>query len=188
MSSLIYSNPFVPFLKPGHLVAVHPLTEFGVYKVPESASIELLPIKLINLATPYTDPITSPMKKEITTLDVDNDTLAAYRIGVYDDISIKIYQPAAVARFTDRQAPISITKSTTLAALQRGLYELLPEIYVFADKTRPTIEVTSYESNPYWARIFAVGFKYPVDKVGSSLEQFKDKPILHIRANVTPMK
>lgn len=191
--TFLYSSQLVPVLKPGHLVAVHPLSKFGVYRVPEDAIIELLPARTINLATPYTKSVpaytggaeTPLSTDEITDLDMDKNVLAHYKFGVIDNVEVEVYQGAgAVANFVTKKQVLRINNANTAAAIHNGSYFQLPEFYVFEDTVRPTFKVYNNSRVPtYWARIVVVGFSYTVEKIGNTIPA--GQPILHMRASRT---
>lgn len=193
MSSSIYSEPFIPPLKAGYFVAIHPLKQFGLYRVPEGSVIEYLPPKVVNLATPWTKAVppasrtsqTPLVVSEVEDFNMENNKLAVYRLGVLDNVYIKIKQPTAVSRFTTRGDVLAFDKGQLYASIRRGLYNILPELYIFADKTEPTFEVYNYEyRETYFARIFATGYSFTLEKVEMDIGEIRT-PVLHLTVNAS---
>lgn len=173
ITSLLNKKDLTPLLKPGQNVRIEPLSQFGFYQMPRSAVPELLPPVDVNLATPFTTSLaamsetgqTSPISTKITALDVGTLTLGHYRLYTKDPaVRFEIYQPATTARFANKSGPISFDAGTSLTAIQNGDWSLLPEVFVYEDKTPLTVKAYSMDLDAptFQARFTAVGFKYPL--------------------------
>lgn len=162
--------------------------------MPRNSTPELLPPVRVNLATPFTTSLsaavdtgqTSPISTKVTALDVQDLTLAQYKLVALDeDVRFEVYQPNTVARFANRSGPISFDASTKWF-LSNQLYSCLPELFVFADKTPPTIKAysTNLDATTFFARFAAFGFKYPLEFKEMPLDKETKQPLEPIALTV----
>lgn len=180
LTSLVNKETFTPLLKPGQYVRIEPYNQYGYYQLPRNSTPEFLPPIWVNMATPFSTSLsaavdtgqTSPISLKITALDVQDLTLAQYRlIAIDENVRFEVYQPNTVARFANRAGPISFDKASTGWFLSNQLYSALPELFLFSDKTPPTIKAYSMDldNTTFYARFVAFGFKYPLE--------YKEMPI-----------
>ena len=173
LTSLLNKQELTPLIKPGMNVRIEPLSQFGYYELPRSAVPEFLMPVEVNLATPWTTSLaaasdtgqTSPISTKITALDVPTLNLAHYRLYALDPmVRFELYQPASTARFANKQGPISFHYGNTQYFLDLGMFSLLPEIFLYEDKTPPTIKAYNMDldGSTFQARFAAVGFRYPL--------------------------
>ena len=149
LTSLLNKYEFTPLLKPGQIVRVEPLSQFGYFIMPRSAVPEFLPETQINMATPFTTSLSAAVETgqqtgisaKVTALDVGTLTIAQYSLYALDPfIQFEVYQPATTARFANKQGPIRFDRGNTLYAVQSKQWQLLPEIFVYEDKTPITVK------------------------------------------------
>jgi hypothetical protein len=180
LTSLVNKETFTPLLKPGQYVRIEPYNQYGYYQLPRNSTPEFLPPIWVNMATPFSTSLsaavdtgqTSPISLKITALDVQDLTLAQYRLVAVDEsVRFEVYQPNTVARFANRAGPISFDKASTGWFLANQMYSALPELFLFSDKTPPTIKAYNMDldATTYYARFVAFGFKYPLE--------YKEMPI-----------
>ena len=173
LTSLLNKYEFTPLLKPGQIVRVEPLSQFGYFIMPRSAVPEFLPEVQVNLATPFTTSIAAAVETgqqtgisaKVTALDVGTLTLAQYRLYALDPyIQFEVYQPATTARFANKNGPIRFDRGNTMYAIQNQQLQLLPEIFVYEDKTPITIKAYNIDldETKMFAQFGAIGFKYPL--------------------------
>lgn len=173
ITSLLNKYEFTPLLKPGQIVRVEPLSQFGYYMMPRSAVPEFLPEVQVNLATPFTTSISAAVETgqqtgisaKVTALDVSTLTVAQYRLYALDPlIQFEIYQPATTARFANKNGPIRFDRGNTLYAIENGAWSLLPEVFVYEDKTPLTVKAYNIDMDEakMYAQFGAIGFKYPL--------------------------
>lgn len=173
LTSLLNKYEFTPLLKPGQIVRVEPLSQFGYFIMPRSAVPEFLPEVQVNMATPFTTSLSAAVETgqqtgisaKITALDVGTLTLAQYRLYALDPlVQFEIYQPATTARFANKQGPIRFDRGNTLWAIQNEQWQLLPEIFVYEDKTPITCKAYNIDMDEakMYAQFGAIGFKYPL--------------------------
>jgi len=126
LTSLLNKYEFTPLLKPGQIVRVEPLSQFGYFIMPRSAVPEFLPEVQVNMATPFTTSLSAAVETgqqtgisaKITALDVGTLTLAQYRLYALDPyIQFEVYQPATTARFANKTGPLD-----SIEAIQCMLY------------------------------------------------------------------
>lgn len=173
LTSLLNKYEFTPLLKPGQIVRVEPLSQFGYYMMPRSAVPEFLPEVQVNLATPFTTAISAAVETgqqtgisaKITALDVATLTIAQYRLYALDPhIQFEVYQPATTARFANKNGPIRFDRGNTMFAIENGAWSLLPEIFTYEDKTPITVKAYNIDmdESKMYAQFGAIGFKYPL--------------------------
>jgi len=154
-------------------VRIEPLSQFGYYELPRSAVPEFLMPVEVNLATPWTTSLaaaadtgqTSPISTKITALDVPTLNLGHYRLYALDPmVRFEVYQPASTARFANKAGPISFHFGNTQYFLDLGMFSCLPELFVYEDKTSPTVKAYNMDldGSTFQARFAAVGFRYPL--------------------------
>jgi hypothetical protein len=172
-TTLLNKFHFEPLLKPGQIVRVEPLSQFGYYIMPRSAVPEFLPEVSVNLATPFTTSISAAVETgqqtgisaKITALDVGTLTLAQYRLYALDPfIQFEVYQPATTARFANKNGPIRFDRGNTLFAVENGQWQLLPEVFTYEDKTPITVKAYNIDldESKMYAQFAAIGYKYPL--------------------------
>ena len=161
LTSLLNKYEFTPLLKarPDSLikrlrVRVEPLSQFGYFIMPRSAVPEFLPEVQVNMATPFTTALSAAVETgqqtgisaKVTALDVGTLTIAQYRLYALDPfIQFEVYQPATTARFANKQGPIRFDRGNTLYAVQNQQWQLLPEIFVYEDKTPITVKAYNFD-------------------------------------------
>jgi hypothetical protein len=172
-TTLLNKNQFEPLLKPGQIVRVEPLSQFGYYIMPRSAVPEFLPETQVNLATPFTTSISAAVETgqqtgisaKVTALDVGTLTLAQYRLYALDPfVQFEVYQPATTARFANKAGPIRFDRGNTLYAVEAHAWSLLPEVFVYEDKTPITVKCYNIDLDEakMYAQFAAIGYKYPL--------------------------
>jgi hypothetical protein len=172
-TTLLNKAEFEPLLKPGQIVRVEPLSQFGYFIMPRSAVPEFLPEVLVNLATPFTTSLSAAVEtgqqtgisSKVTALDQTTLTVAQYRLYARDPlIQFEVYQPATTARFANKNGPIRFDRGNTLFAIYNDNWNLLPEIFVYEDKTPITVKAYNIDMDEakMYARFAAIGFKYPL--------------------------
>jgi len=195
LTSLVNKETITPLLKPGQFVRIEPYHQYGFFQLPRSTTPEILPPVRVNLATPFTTSMsaavdtgqTSPISTKVTALDVQDLTLAQYKLVALDEgVRFEVYQPNTVARFANRNGPISFDAGTTKYFLSSGLYSCLPEIFLFADKTPPTVKAYSIDLDQpqFYARFAAFGFKYPLEFKEMPLDKETKQPLEPIALTV----
>jgi hypothetical protein len=173
LTSLLNKQELTPLVKPGMNIRIEPLSQFGYYELPRSAVPEYLPPVEINLAVPWTTSLaaaqdsgqTSPISTKITQLEVPTLNLGHYRLYALDPlVRFEVYQPASTARFANKLGPISFHMGNTQYFLDLGMFSLLPEIFLYEDKTDPIIKAYNMDldGSVFQARFAAVGFRYPL--------------------------
>ena len=178
---------FEPILKPRQIVRIEPSHKYGWFRIPENATPESLPAVTINMATPFTNPLAAmsdtgsqtSIKNKKVDLDMPGLSLAHYRLVARDcGVYFRIYQPAAIARYTNKNGPIYFDYGSTMYHYANQNWASLPELFVFEDQTPPTIEAISEDLNQttYWARITAFGFRYPLEPIDP--KNLKGRPTL----------
>lgn len=176
-SVLSYANHlnFEPILKPGYIVHILPDNKYGYYIFPKDSFVEPLPEVQVNMAssTNTLGAIVSSgqqpvIRAEIQSLDMPRFELAQYRMRVIDDILAWVYQPAATGRFNNLSGPLPFSKGQVDMDYQYK-DSLLPEIFVFDQLTRPTIQVqnTKYRATSF-ARVAFKGYRYPLVQLDSA--------------------
>jgi hypothetical protein len=172
-TSLLNKKDFTPLLKPGQIVRVEPLSQFGYFIMPRSAVPEFLPEVQVNLATPFTTSLSAAVETgqataisaKVTALDVGTLTVAQYRLYAIDPfIQFEVYQPATTARFANKNGPIRFDRGNTSTAVITDNWNLLPEIFVYEDKTPITVKAYNIDmdESKMYAQFGAIGFKYPL--------------------------
>lgn len=160
---------FQPILKPGYIVHVLPDNKYGYYLFPKDSFVEPLPEVQVNMASASNTlgAIVSSgqqptIRAEIDDLDMPRFELAQYRMRVIDDVLATVFQPSATGRFNNLTGPLPFDKGSTDLDYQYK-DSLLPEIFVFDQLTRPTIQVqnTKYRATAF-ARVAFKGFRYPL--------------------------
>lgn len=195
LTSLLNKETLSPLLKPGQFVRIEPYNQYGYFQLPRNSTPEVLPPVRVNLATPFTTSLsaavdtgqTSPISTKVTALDVQDLTLAQYKLVALDEgVRFEVYQPNTVARFANRSGPISFDAGTTKWFLQQGMYGALPELFLFADKTPPTIKAYSIDLDvvQYFARFVAFGYKYPLEFKEMPLDRETKQPLEPIALTV----
>ena len=193
-TSLVNKESITPLLKPGQYVRIEPYHQYGFFQLPRNTTPEILPPVRVNLATPFTTSLsaavdtgqTSPISTKVTALDVQDLTLAQYKLVALDEnVRFEVYQPNTVARFANRTGPISFDASTKWF-LGAGLYSCLPELFLFADKTPPTVKAYSIDMDAvqFYARFVAFGFKYPLEFKEMPLDKETKQPLEPIALTV----
>ena len=188
LTSLVNKETITPLLKPGQFVRIEPYHQYGFFQLPRNTTPEFLPPVRVNLATPFTTSLsaavdtgqTSPISTKITALDVQDLTLAQYKLVALDErVRFEVYQPNTVARFANRSGPISFDAAGTKWFLSNQLYSCLPEIFLYGDKTPPTIKAYSIDldETQYYARFAAFGFKYPLEFKEMPLDRETKQPL-----------
>lgn len=188
LTSLVNKETFTPILKPGQFVRIEPSNQYGYFELPRNSTPELLPPVWVNMATPFTTSLsaavdtgqTSPISSKVTALDVQDLTLAHYRlVAVDENVRFEVYQPNTVARFANRSGPISFDKASTSWFISNQLYSALPELFLFADKTPPTIKAYSMDLDAvtFYARFIAFGYKYPLEFKKMPLDERTKQPL-----------
>jgi hypothetical protein len=187
LTSLVHKETITPLLKPGQFVRIEPYHQYGFFQLPRNTTPEFLPMLRVNLATPFTTSLsaavdtgqTSPISTKITALDVQDLTLAQYKLVALDEqVRFEVYQPNTVARYANRNGPISFDAAGTKWAMANQLYSALPELFLFADKTPPTIKAysTDLDQTTFYARFAAFGFKYPLEFIEMPLDKETKQP------------
>jgi hypothetical protein len=185
--TVLYRQDLTPILKPGNNIRIEPVSQFGYYTLPRSAVPEFLPEVEVNLATPFVTRLTamsdtgqtSPISTKITTLDVGTLTLGHYRLYAKDPaVRFEIYQPATTARMANKAGPISFHKGTTDSLIKLGQWQLLPEIFVYEDRTPITIKAYNMDLDEVkdYARFGAVGYKYPLTVKDMPVDRVTKEP------------
>lgn len=188
LTSLLNKQELTPLLKPGQNVRIEPLSQFGYYELPRSAVPEYLPPVEVNLATPWTTSLaagvdtgqTSPISTKITALEVPTLNIAQYRLYALDPlVRFEVYQPATTARFANKAGPISFHFGNTQYFLELGMFSCLPEIFLYEDKTDPTIKAYNMDLDgaTFQARFAAVGFRYPLAIKTMPVDQTTHEPM-----------
>ena len=188
LTSLLHKETISPLLKPGQFVRIEPYNQYGYFQLPRNSTPELLPPVRVNLATPFTTSLsaavdtgqTSPISTKVTALDVQDLTLAQYKLVALDPgVRFEVYQPNTVARFANRAGPISFDAASTKWFMANQLYSCLPELFVFSDKTPPTIKAYSIDldQTQFFARFAAFGFKYPLEYKEMRLDPMTKLPM-----------
>lgn len=165
---------FKPVLMPGFVVHILPDKTYGWYEFPKDEVPEVLPRKIVNMAS-FTNRLSaivdtgqqSTLRNEVTTLDMPDLELAQLRMVILDDILVKTFQPAAVGRFANEEGPLQFEKGEiNLNYTEKD--SLLPEIFIFEDNTRPTFEIqnTQYTQTSF-ARMAFFGYRYRLRKLPS---------------------
>ena len=195
LTSLLHKETISPLLKPGQFVRIEPYNQYGYFQLPRNSTPEFLPPLRVNLATPFTTSLsaavdtgqTSPISTKVTALDVQDLTLAQYKLVALDErVRFEVYQPNTVARYANRNGPISFDAAGTKWFLSNQLYSCLPELFLFADKTPPTIKAYSIDLDEaqYYARFVAFGFKYPLEFKEMPLDRETKQPLEPIALTV----
>lgn len=195
LTSLLHKETISPLLKPGQFVRIEPYNQYGYFQLPRNSTPEFLPPVRINLATPFTTSLsaavdtgqTSPISTKVTALDVQDLVLAQYKfVALDEDVRFEVYQPNTVARFANRLGPISFDAAGTKWFLANQLYSCLPEIFLFGDKTPPTIKAysTNLDSVTFFARFAAFGYKYPLEFKEMPLDRETKQPLEPIALTV----
>ena len=172
-TSVQYQPDHVPYLMPLRLVNIVPI---GWFKVSQDLPTEPMPRKDVNLATQWTTSLAAMVRTgnqtelsaEISAWDVPNSYLGIYKLFAVDrNIQFSIFQPASHARFYNQAGALTWDYSSTSTAIKQNQWNLLPEIACFQDDTRPTIHVTSFNTDEatFFARIGAIGWKYPLEEL-----------------------
>jgi len=162
-----------PLFLPGQVVRVEPLHKFGFFVMPRSQTPEVLPEQLINIATPWSQKITkasdsgtaATFQREITELKQNALSLAQMRMMVLDGgINVKMYQPNAAAKFTQKNGAILLHKGNTGYPVTIDHWAQVPEFFVFEDQTPIFLEASSrdLDEDTYFARVQVVGVRYPL--------------------------
>lgn len=173
---------FEPLILPGQVLRIEPLHKYGFFRVPRSSVIEVLPVKTINIATPFSQsiPVASDtgqqveIPKKITDLDMQGLSLGHYRLFAKDPmISFTFKQPAAVGKFTNKAGPVIFDYSNTMFHVINQNWGQLPEVFIFEDQTPLTIVAKNMdmETVEYQARIGAFGFRYPLEPIRATDDQ-----------------
>jgi hypothetical protein len=195
LTSLLNKTDLTPLIKPGMNLRIEPLSQFGYYEMPRSAVPEYLPPQEINLATPWTTQLaaavdtgqTSPISTKVTALEVPTLNLGHYRLWALDPmVRFEVYQPSTTARFANKVGPISFHYGNTQYFLQLGMFSCLPEIFVYEDKTDPTIKAYSMDldGGTYQARFAATGFRYPLALKTMPVDQATNEPLEPIAVTI----
>lgn len=195
LTSLLNKTDLTPLIKPGMNLRIEPLSQFGYYEMPRSAVPEFLGPLEINLATPWTTNLaaavdsgqTSPISNKITALEVPTLNLAHYRLYALDPmVRFEVYQPATTARFANKTGPISFHYGNTQYYISLGMMNLLPEIFMYEDKTDPIIKAYNMDLNntTFQARFAAVGFRYPLALKTMPVDKDTNEPLEPIAATI----
>lgn len=194
LTSLLNKHELTPLLKPGQNIRIEPLSQFGYYELPRSAVPEYLPPVEVNLAS-FTTSLgagvdtgqTSPITTKITTLEVPTLNIAHYRLYALDPlVRFEVYQPATTARFANKTGPISFHFGNTQYFLELGMFECLPEIFLYEDKTDPTVKAYNMDLDgaTNQARFAAVGFRYPLANMDMPVDEKTHEPMLPIAVTI----
>lgn len=172
--TLLNKLDFEPVLRPGFKVHILPDNIYGWYELPSDIVPENMPRQIVNMAG-FTNRLSaiaysgqqSPIKSEVTALDMPDLELAQLRVVVLDDVLVRIFQPASVGRYPNKTGPLQISKGETdLNYMDKD--SQLPEIFIFGNNTRPTIEVqNTSERVSSFARLAFFGYRYPLRKLKS---------------------
>lgn len=195
LTSLLNKETISPLLKPGQFVRIEPYNQYGYFQLPRNSTPEFLPPVRVNLATPFTTSLsaavdtgqTSPISTKITALDMQDLTLAQYKLVALDPgVRFEVYQPNTVARFANRSGPISFDAAGTQYFIENQMFGCLPELFLFADKTPPTIKAYSIDLDvtQYYARFMAFGYKYPLEFKEMPLDKETKQPLEPIALTV----
>lgn len=195
LTSILYKQEFSPILKPGQNVRIEPLSQFGYFQLPKNSVPELLPVQYINLATPFTTALsamsdtgqTSPITSKVTALDVATLTLGHYRLFAVDPaVRFELYQPATTARLANKAGPISFDSGVTEYHMNKNNWGHLPELFVYEDKTPPTVKAYNMDldNTTFYARIGAFGFKYPLMAKDMAVNATTKEPVEPIACTI----
>jgi hypothetical protein len=195
LTSLLNKETISPLLKPGQFVRIEPYNQYGYFQLPRNSTPEVLPPVRVNLATPFTTSLsaaidtgqTSPISTKVTALDMQDLTLAQYKLVALDPgVRFEVYQPNTVARFANRAGPISFDQGSTMYFLENQMFGCLPELFLFADKTPPTIKAYSIDLDvvQFFARFVAFGYKYPLEFKEMPLDKETKQPLEPIALTV----
>lgn len=195
LTSLLNKETISPLLKPGQFVRIEPYNQYGYFQLPRNSTPEVLPPVRVNLATPFTTSLsaavdtgqTSPISTKVTALDMQDLTLAQYKLIALDPgVRFEVYQPNTVARFANRSGPISFDSAGTQYFVENQMFGCLPELFLFADKTPPTIKAYSIDldTTQYFARFVAFGYKYPLEFKEMPLDKETKQPLEPIALTV----
>lgn len=141
--------------------------------MPRSQVPEPLPAQLINILTPWTQQVAkatdsgtaTKFSREITELKQNALNLAQFRIIVKDPgVEVKMYQPNAASKFTQKSGAILLHKGNTTYPVLMDHWSQVPEFFCFEDQTPVFLEVNSRDLDEatYYARVAVVGVRYPL--------------------------
>lgn len=176
---------------PGRWVRIEPISVWGFYVLPRSATPEFLPPSVVNVATFNASSTTTlaaasdsgentGRSVKITNWEVSGGSLAHYRLYALDPlVSYRIYQPQAHARMDAKNVALQFDKRLTDYALKTGQLQFLPELFMLEDQVDPTIQALNMDPNETTgsARLGAVGWRYPLIKIDHTKTDGNGKPL-----------
>ncbi len=191
LTSILWQKDFTPILMPGRWVRIEPISIWGFYVLPRSATPEFLPPSIVNVATFNTSATASlaaasdagentGRQVKITSWEVQGGSLAHYRLYCLDPmVSYRIYQPNARAKMDAKNIALMFDKRLTDFALKNNQLQLLPEIFLLEDQVDPSIQALNMDPNSATsnARLGAVGWRYPLIKIDHTKTDANGKPL-----------
>jgi hypothetical protein len=175
LTSILWQKNFTPILMPGRWIRIEPISIWGFYVLPRSATPEFLPPSIVNIATTTTSLGAAADTGELsgrtvkmTNWDVQGGSLAHYRLWAVDPlVAFKIFQPQARAKLDAKNISLTFDKRLTDYALKEGQLNLLPEVFALEDQTQLFVQGFNMDADAATneARIGAVGWRYPLIKI-----------------------
>lgn len=176
---------------PGRWVRIEPISVWGFYVLPRSATPEFLPPMTVNIAT-YNASVSTTLAaasdsgentgrtQKVTDWEVQGGSLAHYRMYCLDSLTaFRIYQPQAHGRMDSKNKTLMFDKRLTDYAIKTGNLQFLPELFLLEDQVNPSIQALNMDPNEATgaARLGVVGWRYPLIKIDHTKTDANGKPL-----------